>query len=51
VPDASSHLEEVRKFGIRAVPGFVYERDGRLVRRKIGRLSESQMKRLCRDTW
>ena len=51
VLDVDAHQKLVREYGIRSIPAFVYVRDGDFVRKKAGRLSESAMKRMCRDSW
>ncbi|MGI9519162.1 MAG: thioredoxin family protein [Pirellulaceae bacterium] len=49
--DAGHNESMVRKYWIRSVPTFIYERDGEEVRRRTGHLSERSLRRLCRDTW
>ncbi len=47
--DVRDHVGLVQKYGIRAVPTFVYVIDGKEVRRNLGAVSESKMKRMFRS--
>jgi thioredoxin-like negative regulator of GroEL len=39
------------KYGVRSVPTFIYEVDGKEVRRKSGALSKDQIKALWQPSW
>ena len=43
--DENQHL--AKEYGIRSIPALVFEKDGRIIDKKLGVLTESQIK----ETW
>ncbi|MDB4671260.1 thioredoxin family protein [Pirellulaceae bacterium] len=46
-----NHVKLAAKYNVRAVPTFVYEIQGKEVRRKSGGLSKTQIQNLWGPTW
>jgi hypothetical protein len=42
---------KAEKYNIKYVPTFIYEVDGKIIRRKTGTISQGAMKAMCRDGW
>ena len=45
--DIDQNQQLAQEYGIRSIPALVFEKDGRIIEKKMGVLSESQI----RETW
>ena len=45
--DIDQNQQLAQEYGIRSIPALVFEKDGRIIEKKMGVLSESQ----SRETW